>query len=296
MTRWIRAVPILAGVALHIALALAIIGTSFRFATPATRHRVVRWWSGRLLAICGLRLQVIDADAHRAPAVAQALRPGHGAMLILNHVSWADIFVVHALRPARFVAKAEIARWPAFGYLTRSTGAIFIERGRRHAVREANHAAAEGLARGDLVGMFPEGTVNDGHGLLPFHANLIQSAIQARAPIVVAALRYRDRSGGPAAAMDFVGDVTLLQSLVRIAREGPVDVELHLIDVIEVVDGATATRHEVARAARDMIAERLGLPDGGERESSRGDAPVSRDAAPPDTPPGARPGRRGGAP
>ena len=293
MTRWIRASGVLTGVALHILLALALIGTSFRFAKPATRHRVVRWWSRRLLAICGLRLRIIDAEARRAPAVAEALRPGHGAMLILNHVSWADIFVVHALRPARFVAKAEIARWPVFGYLTRSTGAIFIERGRRHAVRDANQTAARALQRGDLIGMFPEGTVNDGHRLLPFHANLIQPAIESRVPVVVAALRYRDRSGEPAAAMDFVGDVTLLQSLVRIAREGPIDVELHLIDVI---DAANATRHALGRIARALIVERLGLDDDSGPGSSSGDAILSRDAAPPDTPPGTRPDRRDGAP
>ncbi len=36
---------------------------------------------------------------------------GH-VLIVANHVSWLDIFVLNALQPARFVAKAELARWP----------------------------------------------------------------------------------------------------------------------------------------------------------------------------------------
>ncbi len=36
-------------------------------------------------------------------------------LVVANHVSWLDIFVLHAVGPVRFIAKAEIARWPVVG-------------------------------------------------------------------------------------------------------------------------------------------------------------------------------------
>lgn len=266
----------LAFVLLHVVVALLIVGVLFPLCSIASRRWFVRWWSGRVLTVCRIELRVIG-PAVRDERVVRALRPGGiGAMLVMNHISWLDIFVVHSLRAARFVAKAEISRWPLLGFLTDRTGAVFIERGKRHAVREANQRVTALLAEGNLVGMFPEGAVSDGERLLPFHGNLIQPAIDAGAPVIVGGLCYRDRQGRPTTATYYVGDdVTLLDSIVRIARHGPLVVELHLLGVLEV---ATMTRHQVARAARAMIGAALGFEDG--------DDGFSRDVAPVDTAPG----------
>ncbi|MEO8936518.1 MAG: lysophospholipid acyltransferase family protein [Burkholderiaceae bacterium] len=246
----------------HVVVALFIVAVLFRFCGDAKRARLIRWWSGRVAKICRVELRVIGppSDPTRGgEIITAALRPGGiGAMLVLNHVSWLDIFIVHSLRPARFVAKAEIAGWPLLGYLTDRTGAIFIERGKRHAVREVNQRAARMLRDGDLIGMFPEGAVGDGRRLLPFHANLIQPAIDAGVPILVAGLKYRDLQGRWTSATDYVGDITMLQSIVRIARHGPLLAELHLIDAI---DGSATTRHEVVRKARVLIADALAFDD-----------------------------------
>ncbi len=250
-------------VGLHIVVGFAIIAFGFWLVSHATQQRLIRWWARRVLAICGVSVRVIgpsiDAGRSAGKTVADAMRPGGiGAMLVMNHISWIDIYVVHSVRAARFIAKAEIARWPIIGYLTDRTGTIFIERGKRHAVREVNHRAAQLLRKGELVVMFPEGTTSDGDRLLPFHVNLLQSAIEARAAIVVAGLRYVDAHGHPTTAAAYVGDMNLLQSIVRIVREGPITAELHLIDAI---DGAAKTRHEVGQRTRVLIAEALGFDD-----------------------------------
>lgn len=257
MTSRVRLAFTVVRIVTHILLAAFLVATAFPF-LPAERHRrLVRWWSRGVLRIFRIDLRVIDHATD--PRVRRAMRPGGiGAMLVMNHISWLDIYIVHATRAARFVAKSEISRWPLLGFLTDRTGAIFIERGRRHAVREVNHRVADLLRSGDLIGMFPEGTTSEGDRLLPFHANLIQPAIDAGAPIVVAGLRYREVGGGPTTATSYVGDTTLLESIVRIARHGPLVAELHLI---EAIDGRTTTRHAVARRARARIAATLGLED-----------------------------------
>lgn len=262
----LRLVVGLPRIAFHLALGMAIIAFLFPMVEPARRDALKRWWSRRVLTIAGVRIRVIGprtADPERARIVREAFAPSDpvkatGAMLVLNHISWLDIHVIDAIRPARFVAKSEIAGWPVVGYLTSRTGTIFIERGRRHAVRDANHRAAQLLAEGALIGMFPEGTTGDGDRLLPFHANLIQPAIEARVPVIVAGLRYVDRDGRRTVETSYIGDTSLFESVVRILRAPPIVAELHLIDAI---DGASATRHEVSRRARALIADALDFDD-----------------------------------
>ena len=48
------------------------------------------------------------------------------ALIVANHVSWLDIFVINALHPCRFVAKAEIRSWPVLGWLAAAAGTVFM--------------------------------------------------------------------------------------------------------------------------------------------------------------------------
>ncbi|MBM3409176.1 MAG: 1-acyl-sn-glycerol-3-phosphate acyltransferase, partial [Betaproteobacteria bacterium] len=63
----------------------------------------------------------------------------HGpALIVANHVSWIDVFLMLATTSAHFVAKIEIASWPVVGRLVIGAGTLFIERGKRHAVHQLN--------------------------------------------------------------------------------------------------------------------------------------------------------------
>ena len=243
-------------VALHLVVALLVIACGYPFLSKATRDRLLRWWSRRVLAICGVTVRVVvPADASGEAAISHGKT---GAMLVMNHVSWIDVYVAHTVRAARFVAKAEIAGWPLIGYLTARTGTVFIERGKRHAVRDANHRVAAILAEGGFVAVFPEGTTTDGSTLLPFHANLMQPVIEAAIPLVPAALRYVTRDGKSTRATAYIGDTNLFESIVTIIRNAPIVAELHVLPALD-VNGLT--RHEAAQAARTSIANALALPN-----------------------------------
>ena len=70
------------------------------------------------------------------------------------------------------------------------------------------------LQNGDVLAVFPEGTTGDGIGMLPFHSNLLQSAIEADSPIQALALQFIDtRTESISMAARFVGDDTLLASI-----------------------------------------------------------------------------------
>ena len=72
----------------------------FPLVSPARRRELVKRWSARLL-------RILNIEARVEGEVATG-----NVLLVANHISWLDIFVLNAHHPVRFVAKSEIARWP----------------------------------------------------------------------------------------------------------------------------------------------------------------------------------------
>jgi 1-acyl-sn-glycerol-3-phosphate acyltransferase len=177
----------------------------FRFPqlNPQQREARVQVWASQLLRIWGIELEVRGKPVLLGPAV-----------LVCNHISWLDILVIHATRHCRFVSKSELREWPLIGTLATGAGTLYIERENRKDAMRMVKEMAGALKDGDVLAVFPEGTTGDGFDLLPFHANLIQSAIDGDAPIQPLALQYLDsRSGEISMAARFVGDDTLVGSI-----------------------------------------------------------------------------------
>ena len=96
-------------------------------------------------------------------------------LIVGNHTSYLDIEVLGSLIPGSFVAKAEIARWPFFGWLAKLQRSVFIER-RSSKAREHKDEIEKRLLDGDVLILFPEGTSNDGNRILPFRSALFSVA------------------------------------------------------------------------------------------------------------------------
>ncbi len=146
----------------------------------AQQARAVEAWARGMLAIMGIEVRV---KGH--PALGPVL-------MAANHISWLDILVMHAACHCRFVAKSEIRSWPLLGALTTGGGSLYIERSSRNDAKRVVHQMAQALQQGQVLAVFPEGGTGDGMTLLPFHANLLQAAISADAPIQPVALRFID--------------------------------------------------------------------------------------------------------
>jgi len=235
----------------HIVWGMLVALVLFPLLPPGASDALVKIWSRLLLLALGIRLEL---QCHPDAGQIEASR---GSLLLINHVSWADVFVIAAVTPARFVAKSEIARWPLLGRFARAVGTVFVERGRRHAVARVNHAVVARLRAGQSIGIFPEGTTTDGSQLLAFHANLVQAALQAPAPVIPLGLQYW-QDGLPSTAAAYIGDMNLGQSLWRILLAPRLTVRLHWLPPVA-CDGFT--RQAVAARARDAISVALALSD-----------------------------------
>ena len=211
------------------------------------QRRMAQNWSARLLSILSIRLRYKGK-----PPPPDAPR----VMLAANHISWLDVYSLQAVCPGRFVAKAEIRRWPLLGWLSRNAGTLFIERSKRSDTARINKHIGEALIIGDRVAVFPEDTTGDGNALMHFHASLLQPAVTVGATLYPVAIRYTNMAGKISTTAPFV-NISMMDSLRRILREHWINVELIFGNPIS---SSGKNRRELARSAEHVIASALSLP------------------------------------
>lgn len=203
-------------VLLHLLQGLATVLWRFPRLQEAQKEQRVSAWAHALLGHLAIELRVSGTPPRRGPL-----------LLAANHISWLDIVVLHAARHCRFVSKAELQHWPLIGTLASAAGTLYIERASRRDALRVVHQMAERLLAGEILAVFPEGTTSDGRSLLPFHANLFQSAIAANAPVLPVGLRFADAaSGAHSRAPCYIDDDTLLGSIWRTLSAPPLRAEL----------------------------------------------------------------------
>ena len=199
---------------LHLLRGYWIIKTRFTKISQNERADHVRQWSAQLVAILGLELRIIGT-------------PIQSGLFVANHISWLDNVAIHAAHFCRFVAKSDIKSWPIIGYLTDQSGMLFVERTSRKDSHRVVQIVAEQLRKGDCVAVFPEGTTGEGRELLPFHANMIQSAIDADSNVQPIAIQFTNTASGEQSfAPCFVGEDTLFQSVWRTLNAKSITVTL----------------------------------------------------------------------
>jgi len=227
----------------HLIMGLCLCGLLFPFLGHDQRMARIRRWSRQLLRIFGV-------SAEQAPA-------GGGAangLWVANHVSWIDIFVINALFPSRFVAKSEVRGWPLVGVLCAWAGTIFVKRANPRDLRQTMAIMAGALGKGERIVVFPEGTSAAQGSLLPFRANLFEAAIEAGVTVQPVSIRYLDEEGKLHRAVEYIGNTSLIESMVAILSAGPIHARLAVLPAFGVDD---TDRQALARRAHRAVADQL---------------------------------------
>jgi 1-acyl-sn-glycerol-3-phosphate acyltransferase len=139
---------------------------------------LTRRWCRLVVRVVGVQLAVEGADRvdWKQPSV-----------VVANHQSWFDIFVLVAALPGRvrFVAKKELGRIPIFGRAWHACGHIAIDRGdRRSAIESLDRAAERVRTDGLAIMLFPEGTRSADGRLQDFKKGAFALATKSGFPIV----------------------------------------------------------------------------------------------------------------
>jgi 1-acyl-sn-glycerol-3-phosphate acyltransferase len=172
--------------------------------TPLQRAEWMHFCGRIVLAAMGIRYRV------------EGTPPSGSTLIAANHLSYLDIVIVSAALPAAFVAKQEIGNWPFFGPLSKMGGAIFVDRTSRASAWETAEEMTLRLAANVPVVLFPEGTSTDGSDVQRFHSTLFAPAVEAKVPVIPAAVFYEMKGAGTERDLCWFGDDAFLPHLLRV--------------------------------------------------------------------------------
>ena len=140
--------------------------------------RIARSWGRVVLKAWGVRVVVLG-DAPRGPVI-----------YAVNHGSVLDIPVLFAHLPGSFriVHKRSLYLIPLIGLYLYCGGHIAIDRSKAFRARKSLERAAQRIAGGTSVAVFPEGTRSADGSVRPFKKGSFVLAIEAGVPVIPVSL------------------------------------------------------------------------------------------------------------
>jgi 1-acyl-sn-glycerol-3-phosphate acyltransferase len=204
------------------------------------RKNMVQRWCIRLLRILKVKVIIHGDDS--------TLLGAQPYLLVANHISWLDIHIINSIRPVIFVAKADVSKWPIFGYLASMLGTIFLKREKLSDIKRVIQLMKDKFVNQEVVAIFPEGTSSDGKEVLPFKSNLFESAHQAGVNVLPITIRYKENNEYSNRAA-FIGDMELIDSIKNILKSNHLVVHIHLSDILP----SHLSRQELASQARCLV-------------------------------------------
>lgn len=192
-----------------------------------------RFWGRVLCRVAGIRVRIEGLEN---------IDPNKTYIFAGNHCSQVDIYAFQGYFPHdfRWIAKKELFRIPIFGHAMRRTGFIAIDRSRRREAMKSLNQAAEHIAAGTSVIIFPEGTRSPDGRLRPFKSGAVLLAI---------------KSGVPVVPIGFNGTHRILPKHRLLARSG--DVVLRIGKPIPTRDFKPKDKQILARHLHDEVASLL---------------------------------------
>ena len=176
----------------------------------------------------------------------------HGTLIVANHISWLDIFVLAAIYPASFIAAKELRNWFVIGKMIENAGTVFIDRTNRKDIEPINAAIVERLQAGNDVCFFPEARTSLGNAVLPLKAALFQAAINAPTNIQCVVLRYYDAENKRTEQISFSG-TNFFITLWRILSQPKIKVRIDFPPLIQPTEQPNADRFTLKDQAEALF-------------------------------------------
>ena len=187
------------------------------------KKKVINYWSRILLSLVRLRV-ICKGRKNELPA--------NPFIVVANHISWVDIFVLLSILPVSFIAKTEIKKWFFLGNLVEMAGTIFIDRNRRKSIREvAKKIIQKSADHNRAYAFFPEGKTSPGKTIQKFHSGLFSLFFQNQELTLLPVLIKYKRDDVFTEVCAYVGDMTLLESVVRIIKNPNLTAEVQIMPV-----------------------------------------------------------------
>ena len=152
------------------------------------RQALFRLWGRGIAHFIGMRV-IVKGKPPQAPF-----------LLVSNHVSHIDAYLLGSILGSAFVAKSEVASWPVFGAIAKRCNIIFVDRENYRDALRVNDLILRDLDLGNGVVMFAESTTSRGLDVRPFKTALLEPAARNSYPVHCATIHYQTPRGTPPAS------------------------------------------------------------------------------------------------
>ncbi|WP_340111168.1 lysophospholipid acyltransferase family protein [Maribellus mangrovi] len=187
-----------------IRLVLLLLLTSYIVITGALWYKLFgfsrklqRWmqgnWGKAAMFICGITLNKYQ------------LPKSSNFILMPNHRSYIDIFIVTALTPSAMVGKTEIGKWPFVGMAVKASNSILVDRNNTSSLLQTMAKIKNSVSQGIPVTLFPEGTTFKGPLTKHFKNGSFKIAADTKIPVIPMAIEFKDKNDAWVEDDTFVG-------------------------------------------------------------------------------------------
>lgn len=202
-------------------------------------ERRARWLAGTSRAV--FRLSGVRVDVHGIENI-----PVDDCVVVANHASYVDGFLLKGFLPARFsfVIKGEMRNIPVVHFVLRRAGSRFVERNEATASSRDARQIVKAAQDGHSLALFPEGTFQLEPGLLRFRAGAFVAAVKGEMAVVPIAIS---------------GTRHILPADRDLPRYGHIRIDV--LPPINIDEPEFANHRELAKLARQKILTVLDEPD-----------------------------------
>jgi 1-acyl-sn-glycerol-3-phosphate acyltransferase len=182
---------------------------------------------------------------------------GKNYLIVSNHLSYTDIFIISSVIPSIFIASIDQVRnTSVLGTIAKFGGSVFVERRSVTNLSKEIEAVSNMLKEGFNMVLFPEGTTSNGDCVLPFKAPFLISAIRSNVDVLPICLKYKMINGENLDSQNrdlvfYYSDMTFFKHFFRFLLLKSVDVELIGLGSINV--SSDLTRKELVKSAFSSI-------------------------------------------
>lgn len=132
-------------------------------------------------------------------------KPTEAGLLVCNHRSYFDPFIILTELLALPVGKADILKWPVIGLAARVSGAVFVDRRTKEGRDRARKEILQRLREGYFIINYPEGTTHINAQTIDFKPGLFKDAAKENFIIYPIVHEYQSDSDA------WIGDDTFLR-------------------------------------------------------------------------------------
>ena len=169
-------------------------------------------------------------------------------LFICNHQSYIDPVVKAQAVAFLPVAKAEVSKWPLFGFGVKVTGILFVTRENRESRADTRAAIKKALSENKPVLIYPEGTTSDQPRMLPLRPGAFQTAAELGVDVLPVAVSYADPSDA------WVGNSSFIPHFIKTFAKPELHVRLHFGDPVRDTD-AERLMEKTRAVIDDKLAE-----------------------------------------